>query len=159
MMMQAGERDYVLLRPVRPELRAQGKLRRVSAFVAGAALLSALLVVALFTSQRPVARAESSVSADLNDKFLQANAAGDAGKDFLSRLQDIWFVESNGGREDLAGDATQMAGNLVCLLPFTRKNRRSPGASIGRAGPVSCCHDVRLMIADLSKPAAGCGLS
>jgi hypothetical protein len=115
--MQAGERDYALLRPVGSDLRS-GRLRRASAFVAGSSLLAALLVVALTASGgggrlRPAALAEGSVSAELNDKFLEASAAGDAGKDFLSRLEDIWFVESNGGREDLAGDATQMAGNLV----------------------------------------------
>lgn len=89
-MMHSGERDYALLRPVGPELRGQGRLRRVCAFAAGASLLVALLVVALSTS-RPVVRSESAVSADLNDKFLQASAGGDAGKDFLSRLQDIWY--------------------------------------------------------------------
>jgi len=62
---------------------------------------------------RPVETGESAVSADLNDKFLQASGSGPSGNDFLSRLQDIWFVESNGGRADLAADATEMATSLL----------------------------------------------
>lgn len=62
--MHSGERDYALLRPVGPELRGQGRLRRVCAFAAGASLLAALLVVAVSTT-RPVVGSESAVSADL----------------------------------------------------------------------------------------------
>ena len=61
--MHSGERDYALLRPVGPELRGQGRLRRVCAFAAGASLLAALLVVAVSTT-RPVVGSESAVSAD-----------------------------------------------------------------------------------------------
>jgi hypothetical protein len=60
-----------------------------------------------------VSALQSAVSDSLNTKFLEASAAGAAGKDFLARLQDIWFVESNAGRAELAGDATRMASNLL----------------------------------------------
>jgi len=106
--------DYALLRPVGTDRRsARSGVRQAAAFVAAGSLLAALLVVAATGSMRPVETGESAVSADLNDKFLQASGSGPAGNDFLSRLQDIWFVESNGGRADLAADATEMATSLL----------------------------------------------
>lgn len=48
------------------------------------------------------------VSDGLNDRFLQASA----NSDFLSRLQDMWFVESNARRPVLATEATTLAASL-----------------------------------------------
>lgn len=108
-----SEGDYALLRPVGLQQAARGGMRKAASFIAAVALLSALLVVAATGSMKPVERAEAAISDDLNTKFLQASGSGSSGKDFLSRLQDIWFVETNAGRKDLANDATEMAGNLL----------------------------------------------
>ena len=107
--------EYALLRPVGSDRRGQGSTLRkaAAAATAGALLLAALLVVAATGWARPVERAMSAVSDGLNTKFLEASAAGAAGRDFLARLQDIWFVETNAGRADLAGDATRMASSLL----------------------------------------------
>ena len=106
--------EYSLLRPVSEARFQRGMaVRKAAAAVAGGALLTALLLVAASGSMRQASLDEAAVSDGLNDKFLQASAAGSQGKDLLKRLQDIWFVESNAGRSDLAADATGMATNLV----------------------------------------------
>ena len=112
------EAGFVLLRPVESG-RPGGGARRLAACVAMAALMAALIAVAATSSPPNVLQA---VSAGLNDQFLQASAAGATGKDFLSRLMDIWFVESNAGGRDLAADATKVAtGLLVAGFPEDMK--------------------------------------
>ena len=110
--MEGSARDYALLRPVAQSRPSVG-MRKVSAVISAASLFAALLVLALGSTSRAVVREESAISDDLNNKFLQASGSGTSGKDFLSRLQDVWFVESNSFHKELASDATEMVGNLI----------------------------------------------
>jgi len=82
--------------------------RRVAAYTAASALCAALLLVAASTTMRP-ARLEQ---VGLNDKFLHASSGGAGGKDFVHRLEDMWFVEEHSQRSDLAEDATELSSAL-----------------------------------------------
>jgi putative endopeptidase len=91
---------------------ARPSQRRVAAFAAGGVLMAALLLVAA-SGDRWGAPARAAlgtwmVSDTLNEKFLEAADEGD----FLQRLNELWFVESNAGRQDVAGSATELAASI-----------------------------------------------
>lgn len=83
-------------------------VRRAAAYAAGGALLAAMLLLVAVTETRRTAMGTWAVSDGLNDKFLQASAQ----PDFLSRLNDLWFVESHSGNPELAADATRLAASM-----------------------------------------------
>lgn len=85
--------------------------RRVAALLAAVTLAVTMLIAT--ASLYGVAPAQDSlgtymVSDTLNDKFLQASANAN----FLSRLNEMWFVESNAGKPELAGAATELAATM-----------------------------------------------
>ena len=91
--------------------------RRVAGYVAASAVAVALLLVAAAVRApgvAPPAALEQLPEPDpaLNDRFLHASGGGAAGRDFVQRLEDMWFVEEHSGRADLAGDATELAAAM-----------------------------------------------
>jgi putative endopeptidase len=99
--------------PLLAPLEREGMPRKVAAYTAAAAILTALVLV--LTSQQlrqPAALAEVQ-NANVNDRFLQATGGGEAGKSFLQRLQNIWFVEEYTGHQDLAADGTELASSVM----------------------------------------------
>ena len=87
--------------------------RSAAAFAAGGALVVALLVVAATTGDRwapdrSAVLGTYMISDVLNDSFLRASAT----KDFLSRLNALWFVEVNAGNPALADAATGLAAAM-----------------------------------------------
>jgi len=96
---------------LRRERQHAGGVRRVAALLAAATLAVAALALAAGWQRAPARAAELGtylVSDTLNDKFLQASANAD----FLSRLNDMWFVESNAGKAQLAAAATELAATM-----------------------------------------------
>ena len=83
--------------------------RRVAALLACVTLALAMIVVAV-TKYAPEQAALGTymVSDTLNGKFLQASANAD----FLSRLNEMWFVESNAGKPEIAAAATELATTM-----------------------------------------------
>jgi hypothetical protein len=53
------------------------------------------------------------LSAELNERFLQAVVSGQEGQGVLSKLQEIWFVESNSKHTELSKEATHLASSLL----------------------------------------------
>ena len=90
--------------------------RSAAAFAAGGALVVALLVAATTGDRWAPARSAVlgtyMVSDALNDSFLRASAT----KDFLSRLNALWFVEVNAGNPALADAATGLAAAMQLSL-------------------------------------------
>jgi predicted metalloendopeptidase len=89
--------------------RPGGTMRRSAAYAAGGTLLVAMLLIAATENgSRSRTALANAVSDALNEKFLQASAQAD----FLTRLNDLWFVEANAGRPELAADATRLASSM-----------------------------------------------
>ena len=71
--------------------------RKHASLILGASTLCLLFVIALITSgmktstRRSVSLAQF-IGDQVNVQYLQAEASGKGGKDFMKRLQDIWFV-------------------------------------------------------------------
>ena len=89
--------------------RPGGTMRRAAAYAAGGTLLVAMLLIAATENgSRSRTALANAVSDALNEKFLQASAQAD----FVTRLNDLWFVEANAGRPELAADATRLAASM-----------------------------------------------
>ena len=109
-----------------------GRGRRFASAVAAATLVAALV---LDGSKRLalLGNSKTGESGERDDSFLRAVANGDTGQGLVSRLQDVWFVETfRSGRPELtpAGrDATELAGSLLSA-GFPEEMKRAIDVSV-----------------------------
>jgi len=80
-------------------------------------LLSAVLLIVVSSNLEPAEGSfelqEVGGSPDLDEQYLQAASSGEKGKEFVQRLQDMWFIEANGKHPKLAANAAGIVGQLM----------------------------------------------
>lgn len=100
-----------------PGRAARHSARAVAAAAAAGAFVIAWAMLALQGVPRHTVDL-AQVTAGINDKFLHAISGGGQGKNFVRRLEDVWFVEKHNGRSDLAEDSTELvAGMMIAGFP------------------------------------------
>ena len=102
--MQGRGASEPLLGSRRPRRRLEAL---AAAAVAGCVLLALLASVQRLQGDRRAALLS-------NADFLRATGGGAAGRNFLQRLQDTWFVEDKAAQEPkLAADATELVASMM----------------------------------------------
>jgi hypothetical protein len=83
-------------------LSGQSRRSEAAMLAFAGTLLSAVLLIVISSNMEPadpVAELQSlSEDDNLDARYLAAATAGSKGKEFVQRLQDMWFIEANGER-------------------------------------------------------------
>jgi len=120
----AGGGYGTLPRAVPPASGRRGRVGRVAGAVA-VVFVALAAVVAILAVTLPVAHRTSLVETDgdLDAQYLGAEAKGEQGREFLQRLQRMWFVMHHKGHEGLAKQASELAAEMqIASFPHDVKS-------------------------------------